>query len=273
MGGYLTEKKNSVGQEYEEIQLLLEEAGVTDGSAEEWADEVRNYAYANLEWAFDSKFVTNVEKQIFKSGIPWEKKMYELLESNTLESTGYCGGTAYALSVIYNMFNYDSGTLDLAVFDENGNVIGSHVVTLVKIDNKWIVEDPTFNLTYKEHGEHISIQDLIRKVKDGEINEIVASEGEERWRKGLFADTIYEGDYVLLQPVKFSLFEEGYFSYVDMKPEMWSVFNELYEYFENDEYEKNVLSIFTYPYNVYWPCNNEMNIIEQKQFTLQLLNL
>ena len=92
----------------------------------------------------------------------------------------------------------------MAVFDPMGNVVGSHVVTLVKLEDKWVIEDATFNLTYKQEGEHISIQELIERVKTRKIESIEVEVGTERYKRACFSEPRYEGDYLLKEPVEFT---------------------------------------------------------------------
>lgn len=235
-------------------------------------DGIRDYVYSNLEWAFSGELYVDVHDQIFNTDKPWEDKVYELLEPDTVESSGYCGGMALTLATVYNMLGYDSCALDMAVFDEHGGVVGSHVVTLVEMDDQWIVEDPSFNLTYLEDGRSLPVEEIIGRVRERQNDRIETREGDSRWRKGVFYEPGYEGTYLLKEPEEFTEYEGGYYSYVDMKPEMWTAFDEMYEYFEQDGYERDVLGIYAYPYAVYWPDNTEMNIIERKIFQYRLLN-
>ena len=69
-------------------------------------DQIREYIYGQMEWAFAEEFHTDVVSQIFSDDLPWEEKICKLCEPDTIESAGYCGGTAYVLSVVYNMLGY-----------------------------------------------------------------------------------------------------------------------------------------------------------------------
>ena len=165
-----------------QMESLLRKAGIDKENDEEYLDHIRNYAYANLEWASGSNYYQDMEKAIFEEAL-WEEAVYFLYCEDTIEATGYCGGTAYALATLYNVLGYNACALDMAVFDQAGKVMGSQVVTLVELEDRWIVEDATFNLTYKEDGEHISIQDLVKSVKESEIQNIKVEEGTEKYKR------------------------------------------------------------------------------------------
>lgn len=66
------------------------------------------------------------------------------------------------------LLGYPAVSLDMAVFDESGKAIASHVVTLVLWEEKWIVEDAFFNLSYADENEDIlDVREIKRKVDGG----------------------------------------------------------------------------------------------------------
>ena len=175
------------------------------------ADIIRDYIYAEMEWPFADEFINDPSTLIFESDQPWEDKISELCSDDTIESPGYCYGVAYVLATVYNMLGYKACTLDMAVFDEAENVVNSHVVTLVDLDGRWIVEDATFNLTYLRDGEHLSIQELVESVRTNHTDDIETVHGEHRWRPGMFAEPVYEGEgaYEVKTPQGFTEMKGG----------------------------------------------------------------
>lgn len=264
------EKREQLQQE--KIAGLFQQIKEESVSEEAYLDAIRDYAYANLECAGDSDCYKEVREQIKQDKLPWAKKIYSLMETDTIESVGYCEGTAYVLAAVYNMLGYNSCELDMAVFDENGNVVGSHVVTLVEIDDKWIIEDATFNLTLMEKGEHLSIESIIEKVKQGENDDICVVSGTNVYKRVCFTEPEYDGNYQMKLPVEFYPYEFGFYSYLDMEPEEWDAYDELYGYFEEEGLEKNILGIYAYPYNIYWPSNSRMNLADKWQFKKSIVN-
>ena len=73
-------------------------------------------------------------------------------------------------------------------------------------------------------------------------------------------------------PVEFYPYEFGFYSYLDMEPEEWDAYDELYGYFEEEGLEKNILGIYAYPYNIYWPSNSRMNLADKWQFKKSIVN-
>lgn len=266
-GGY--ETSENARKEMQELIFGSEE--LTDDEVA--VDRIREYIYEQMEWAFAEDFHTDVVNQIFSDDLSWEERIYELCEPDTIESPGYCGGTAYVLAVVYNMLGYESCTLDMAVFDENGNVVNSHVVTLVSVDGEWIVEDASYNLTFKKEGKHIPIQDLIRCACENDIDDIEIVYGDNKWRKGVLVKPEYEGEYTLLEPGEFIEFSDGYYVYVEMRMEDWISIDEMKEYFAESGYATNMLGLYGYPYDIYLTKNSLMNVLEQKLLITKLKSL
>lgn len=149
-------------EEYREKVMELVAGSEEREDATQLLDDIRDYVYTQLEWACSERYHPDVREQIFGTDKMWEERLYELCLPETIESAGYCGGTAYVLSAIYNLLGYKSCTLDMVVLDTEEKVVNSHVVTLVFTEGEWLVEDPSFNLTFMKDGKHISIQGLVR---------------------------------------------------------------------------------------------------------------
>ncbi len=64
-------------------------------------------------------------------------------------------------------------------------------------------------------------------------------EGDTTYKKVCFPEPEYKGEYILKTPEEFYPCESGYYNYLNMKPEIWSVFDELYDYFDA-EYNGNL---------------------------------
>lgn len=107
------------GEFRSEMEDLFIGAGIEITNDIEYVDAVRNYAYENLEWAFGSKYRQDITEQIFGDKFAWKEKVLGLFQQETIEPTGYCGGTAYALAVCYNALGYNSCSLDMAVFEHD----------------------------------------------------------------------------------------------------------------------------------------------------------
>ena len=85
----------------------------------------------------------------------------------------YCGGTNYALASLYKLLGYDALTVDLAVLDE-GTVVESHVVALVELNNRWIVEDAYFNVEYRDaNNKLLDISSLLNYLDNKQDEQIM----------------------------------------------------------------------------------------------------
>lgn len=146
-------------------------------------------------------------------------------------------------------------------------------MTLVEVEDEWIVEDASFNITYVNEDHHLPIQELIKEAREGN-GEVQRIEGSSLYKRGCFEQPVYEGTYPLLESAGFEAYDMGYYSYVNLKPEFWSTFSDqkLYPYFEKDGYEAAPLSMYAYPYKIYWPRNCVMNRYEQIQIEHMILD-
>lgn len=87
---------------------------------------------------------------------------------------GYCGGCAQYLYCVYEALGYDTCTLSLSI-----NEKATHVTTLVYVDDKWIVQDATFNYTIiDEDGIPLSIQEIVRDCAEKKICDMEYSFGD-----------------------------------------------------------------------------------------------
>ena len=104
------------------------------------------------------------------------------------EIQGYCGMAAYYLCCIYDMFGYDTAVLGCAVPDEANEA--SHAVTLCKIqdeEERWIVQDPTYNLVYAdENGQPLDIYEIMTLLKQRRDKDIHYAFGDTQARYIVF---------------------------------------------------------------------------------------
>lgn len=115
---------------------------------------LRNYVYTTaLSAKSKEEHIDFYDSRIYAND--YSNMVYNLLNTyNNGEPIGgfFCGGTNFTLACLYSLLGYDSLTLDMAVID-NDKVVESHVVALVEIDNKWIIEDAYFNVEYRWGGK------------------------------------------------------------------------------------------------------------------------
>lgn len=231
---------------------------------------IRDFVYANLEFVDDDSLRPDLMKEIFYSAKPFYVKLYELAQPENHFPAGYCGGMSLYLSSVYNLLGYKSVLLDMAYFDDDNRPIQSHVVTLVEVSGNWIVEDATFNVSYVDNGgEHIGIYDLIEMVKFGKTSSIHTVAG-----RSIFKD-IYSEDEKLRIPCRVNTnnglnISEGWKYSANMKPDFYFTEKD-YDRFEHDGVRREPVSIFAYPYDIYYPRNALFNIRSDKRSLKELL--
>ena len=118
---------------------------------------LREFVYRNSVFANGSEMLLDINNYLGTEKN--EKKQVQNLFNVTKERIGgfYCEGFATILTLLYRSMGYEAVNLSMAVDGEN-----SHVLTLVKVKELWIVEDATFNQVYvKQNGEPLDIREII----------------------------------------------------------------------------------------------------------------
>lgn len=183
--------KNDINNRYTEItnEMLKEYPQLSEENENEFEklNLVREYTYKNSVFANGSDLVLGVHSKEVASHFDKTRliKMFEL--SDNRKGGFYCDGFSAMLATFYRTMGYQSVALAL-VIDE----VNSHVVTLVKYQDKWIVEDATFNHTYTDKtGTPLDIREIIRLLKERRGDEIVTKRGTEKNR---YAVSTYSSD-------------------------------------------------------------------------------
>lgn len=229
----------------------------------QYLDLVRDFAYERFEMSLDETTKIDAEYYLFKDlRLFYKARILDMCELDTIQTVGWCGGTAYTLSTLYNILGYNSCCLDLAVFEDDGKYVNSHVVTLVELDGQWIVEDSYFNLTYVIDGEHVDAIELINKVKEHDAEDISIDYGKSIYKGAITQNENYEKVYPEYYEEDSVNCDMGYLYKYNNKPECYNGFLDI-EAFDRENLDKNIISYFAYPYDVYIPLNAKENQIEE----------
>lgn len=103
-----------------------------------------------------------------------------------LEAGYYCGGMAEVLAEIYGVLGYNSCLLGVTLQNDKGEILDGHAVTLVLVEGKWIIEDPTFNVSLKnELGESLCVHEVMKNDGNQSIQVV---RGETLLRKYISVD-------------------------------------------------------------------------------------
>lgn len=203
------------------------------------------------DWVYE-KTVLAGEKDLYSDANP--EQFLELLVNNQDIDYGYyCGGIAKTLRQVYDIMGYNACCLDLAVISSN-EVLASHVVTLVYVDESWIIEDATFNITYlNESKKHMDVLKLRETFLSGET--ILTVHGETMFRRMLSTSETYGGSYEL-QSENGRIYKKNgtlfYMLNVDLNNYLQNQLSEkTIDFICEEGYEINEATLYMYPYAIY----------------------
>lgn len=171
-------------------QIIQECPGFLDEATNDFekTNLLRNWVYTNTIFGEDNFS----DYYAFANGV--SPNFAALTEGfRNYEVSVYCGGVSTYLALVYNVFGYEAVTLDSALFDTDGNVLCSHVVTLCKISDEsgnenWIVQDATFNRAYiDQYGDPLDIYELMSLLKEKRDEDIHYAFGSTQARRVMFS--------------------------------------------------------------------------------------
>lgn len=124
---------------------------------------LRTFAYDITDLGFEQ-----VNTAQLLPGKSFSLPQYHYLFEHDLAGV-YCGGAAQFLSQLYNYFGFESQTYDMG-----GDERDSHVVTLVKANQKWYVRDAFYHITYLYVPDSLELGfcRLIQLLKEGKHDSI-----------------------------------------------------------------------------------------------------
>lgn len=129
------------------------------------------------EWVFKETMLAGTKDfygTVFDKGTPGTVEYYDAVFSSWEMEGYYCWEMAEYLAEIYVELGYPSLVLDVAFLNETQTIVDSHAVTLVKYKDKWIIEDPTFNISFMDkEGNILDIRELRNRIKRRESLEII----------------------------------------------------------------------------------------------------
>lgn len=203
------------------------------------------------DWVYEKTILAG-EKDLYSDAKP-EKFLEMLVNNEEIDYGYYCGGIAKTLSQVYEIMGYNAYCLDLAVISDN-EVLASHVVTLVYVDERWIIEDATFNITYlNENKEHMDIITLREAFLSGET--IITAHGKTMFRRMISSSETYSGSYELQSENKHIYKKDGTLFYmlnVDLNNYLQTQLSEkAVEFICNEGYEINEATLYMYPYAIW----------------------
>jgi len=81
-----------------------------------------------------------------------------------------CGGMAELYH--YNLYEHGIKARIIQLQRDVGNKYDSHVTVEVYLNNRWVIFDPTFNVSYEKDGVLIGAQEIHQSLIDGTFNRI-----------------------------------------------------------------------------------------------------
>lgn len=144
----------------------------------EKANILREFTYRNSVFANGSEVLLDLNEYVNRER--GEKAQVSALFSVARDKKGgfYCQGFATMLTLLYRNMGYDAVNLGMTVDGDN-----SHVLTLVRIGDKWIAQDATFNQVYADEEERpLDIREIITYLKAKEDKKICTIEGDYKYR-------------------------------------------------------------------------------------------
>lgn len=237
---------------------------------EEKLDIVRDWVYENTIMACGVECYSDGGAEQYLS---------DLVRKNPIEYGYYCGGIADVLSYIYVCMGYEACILDMAVSQED-NVLASHVVTLVYVEGKWIVEDATFNVTYTDiMGEHIDICTLRENLGLGA--DICVKHGRTMFRPCIYSSLDYMEKYIsagLYDVEENIVFEKNgrYFGMTNVNITRYieqGLSESVLTIFTEDGYKVNEAVLYMYPCGIWTPSNAKNSVIERCLELRQILEI
>ncbi|HZU35612.1 MAG TPA: hypothetical protein VFA18_06885, partial [Gemmataceae bacterium] len=95
----------------------------------------------------------------------------------------WCGGAAYALAKLYELYGYPAWTYDYGLPE-----VMTHVTTVVRIQLRGqrmlVVQDPTFNLTYTApNGMPLDLATLLKQLRSRQAASVVFQAGDPGQRR------------------------------------------------------------------------------------------
>ncbi len=159
------------------------------------------------------------------------------------------------------MLGYDALNLDLAVFDDD-KVIGSHVVTLVELEGRWIIQDACFNVEYRDQNDELVDLEKMLEYLDEKQDEQIRVVDESNIKKPLLSNIYLVQDAILYDIESPEQLESGQYIYEAEISLSKEPFCDLYSYFENDGYEANQIYLYEYPYALYLVDDNISNLLD-----------
>ena len=127
-------------------------------------NQIRSFVFNNTLHKIDSehaKYAFDKNEVI--------KRIYNVMKDKGNKPHLSCGPRAIALSGILNSLKYK--TRIVSIFSDNFDSIQSHTFIEVFINNKWVIQDPDFNIFYKniDTKQMLSIDEVVF----GDIRKII----------------------------------------------------------------------------------------------------
>lgn len=217
------------------------------------------------EWVFTNTMLAGTTEY---KGDPFSKdkaeagtiEYYDNMYNEVWKKEGYyCGGIAQYLSDIYMTLGYNSLFLSAAVLDNEGNIVDSHAITLVRYKEKWIVEDATFNISYAdESGNILDIREIRKRVEEKKEIQIIRGNAETKLYISSLSE--YHGIYDCLDSYELN---GTYFYVVKMDADRFleSRKQDLKPIFEEDNITYTPEGLLYYCYSIYESHASYVNIL------------
>ena len=254
-GGYFSNRTiteyliNIISQDNPEIQKETDEL--------ERLHIIRNWVYKKTMLAGTKEYYDT----IFAA---WEMEGY------------YCWEMAEYLAELYMEFGWPSLILDIAFLNDEQTIVDSHAVTLVQYKGKWIIEDPTFNISYaNKEGTILDIREVREQIRKGESVEII--HGKEENKLYISSLSNYGGIY---DKVSSTEKDDVYFYIIRMDADRFLASRQevLEPIFAKENLALKSENIYEFCYRLYLPLNIDKNnsehyVEEEKQRLERDLNI
>ncbi len=223
-------------------------------------DIVRDWVYENVPFAWNGDTYREEEP---------DHLLEKIVNHQDIDFGYYCGWTAQLLYRVYEIMGYSACCLDMAIA-ERDNILASHVVTLVYVDESWIVEDATFNITYTDgQGNHLDVVDLKEYYMTG--SEYAVYHGDTLYKQMIFADDSYISYYDLQSGKEDAYKKNGKYYYtvnMDINKNLQFGMPEAIGLLKRNGYEINEAVWYAFPYDIYFCPETETGDLLKKRLNL-----
>ncbi len=147
-------------------------------------DAIRQYAYESHVWSNDGlNLGAYCQNDLDELPVQQIDALFGAREIGVL-----CGGVATFLAKLYRLLDYDASTYNYGISAELTHVT---TVVIVPIEGRQelIIEDATFNLTYRVQNGPRDLREVFAAIMKGRFEEVCLEKGVQKARSAYFSES------------------------------------------------------------------------------------